>query len=83
MPFVEVFLDCPIEVAEGRDVKGLYARARAGELTMFTGLDDPYEPPDHPEVYLRTDRESLDACVEKVIKHVSANPLTQVVRPGR
>jgi len=82
-PFVEVFLDCPIAIAEGRDVKGLYARARAGEITTFTGLDDPYEPPDRPEVYLRTDRESLDACVEKVINYVTANVLTQVARPGR
>ena len=82
-PFVEVFLDCPIEVAEGRDVKGLYARARAGEITTFTGLDDPYEPPDHPEVYLRTDKDSLDACVKKVIEHVTVNRLTFVGRPGR
>ncbi len=50
--FVEVFVDTPIEVCEDRDVKGLYARARAGELTGFTGIDDPYEPPEAPELVL-------------------------------
>jgi bifunctional enzyme CysN/CysC len=48
--FVEVYLDVPIEVCERRDPKGLYARARAGEIAHFTGVDDPYEPPEHPDV---------------------------------
>jgi bifunctional enzyme CysN/CysC len=50
--FVEVFVDTPIEVCEARDPKGLYAKARAGEITGFTGVDDPYEPPEHPELRL-------------------------------
>jgi sulfate adenylyltransferase len=52
--FLEVFVDTPLEVCEGRDVKGLYARARSGEVGSFTGVDDPYEPPLHPELTLHT-----------------------------
>ena len=54
LPFIEVFVDTPIEECERRDPKGLYAKARAGELRNFTGIDDPYEPPVSPEVILRT-----------------------------
>ena len=50
--FVEVFVDTPLELCEQRDAKGLYAKARAGEITGFTGIDDPYEPPEHPELVL-------------------------------
>jgi bifunctional enzyme CysN/CysC len=53
LPFVEVHVDTPIELCEERDPKGLYARARAGEITGFTGIDDPYEPPTAPELVLR------------------------------
>jgi bifunctional enzyme CysN/CysC len=53
VPFVEVFVDTPIELCEQRDPKGLYAKARAGEITGFTGVDDPYEPPTSPELVLR------------------------------
>ena len=53
--FVEVFVDTPIEVCEARDPKGLYRKARAGEITGFTGIDDPYEKPAHPELVLRPD----------------------------
>jgi len=52
LPFLEVFVDTPIEVCETRDPKGLYAKARAGELTGFTGIDDPYEPPLRPELVI-------------------------------
>ncbi len=52
LPFLEVWVDTPIEVCETRDPKGLYAKARAGELTGFTGVDDPYEPPEHPDLVL-------------------------------
>lgn len=58
--FVEVFVDAPLAVCRRRDVKGLYARARAGTLTGLTGLDDPYERPVDPEVHLRTDRQSIE-----------------------
>jgi bifunctional enzyme CysN/CysC len=62
LPFVEVFVDTPIEVCEARDPKGLYAKARAGEITGFTGIDDPYEPPLEPEVTLPGGRSAQDAA---------------------
>jgi adenylylsulfate kinase len=65
--FVEVFVNAPLNVCEERDVKGLYKRARAGEIKMFTGIDDPYEPPIDPEIECRTDLEELYESVEKVI----------------
>lgn len=64
--FVEVFVNAPLAVCEGRDVKGLYAKARQGEIKGFTGIDDPYEPPTNPEVECRTDLETLEESVDKV-----------------
>ncbi len=64
--FVEVFVNAPLAVCEGRDVKGLYAKARKGEIKGFTGIDDPYEPPTNPEVECRTDLETLEESVDKV-----------------
>ncbi|AOY79614.1 adenylyl-sulfate kinase [Moorena producens JHB] len=66
--FVEVYVNAPLNVCEGRDVKGLYKRARAGEIKSFTGIDDPYEPPLNPEVECRTDKEELSESVDKVLK---------------
>ena len=65
--FVEVYVNAPLEVCESRDPKGLYRQARAGHLPAFTGIDDPYEPPLHPEVECRTDRETLEECIAKVL----------------
>ncbi len=65
--FVEVFVNAPLNVCEDRDVKGLYKRARAGEIKQFTGIDDPYEPPANPEVECRTDLEELSESVAKVL----------------
>lgn len=65
--FVEIFVNAPLDVCEQRDVKGLYQKARAGEIQKFTGIDDPYEPPNNPEVECRTDLESQQESVEKVI----------------
>ena len=65
--FVEVYMDAPLEVCEGRDVKGLYKRARAGEIKQFTGIDDPYEPPLNPEVHCHTDAETVEESVAKVM----------------
>jgi adenylylsulfate kinase len=64
--FVEVFVNAPLTVCEDRDVKGLYKKARAGEIKSFTGIDDPYEAPTNPEVECRTDLEELDESVAKV-----------------
>jgi adenylyl-sulfate kinase len=64
--FIEIYVATPLEVCERRDVKGLYARARRGELSHFTGIDDPYEPPVSPELVLDTTRLTVDdaaACV--------------------
>lgn len=65
--FVEVFADAPLEVCESRDVKGLYAKARAGEIKGFTGIDDPYEAPENPEVVCDTEKESVEESAQKVI----------------
>jgi len=60
---VEVFVDCPIEVCEQRDVKGLYAKARAGEIKNFTGISSPFEHPENPDVTVNTDKEQLEESV--------------------
>ena len=65
--FVEVFVNAPLTVCEDRDVKGLYKRARSGEIKGFTGIDDPYEPPANPEIECRTDLEELSQSVTKVL----------------
>ncbi len=66
LAFVEVFVDTPLEVCEARDPKGLYAKARAGEITGFTGVDDPYEPPLDPELVIDTTEVFVDEAVTKV-----------------
>ncbi|MXY04925.1 MAG: sulfate adenylyltransferase subunit CysN [Gammaproteobacteria bacterium] len=65
--FVEIFVDTPLEEAERRDVKGLYAKARKGELPNFTGIDSPYEAPLNPEVHLHSGEDSIDVCVQQII----------------
>ena len=65
--FMEVYVKAPLEVCEERDVKGLYKKARAGEIRGFTGIDDPYEPPLHPQVECLTDRETVTESVTKVM----------------
>jgi len=65
--FMEVFVNAPLEICESRDVKGLYAKARSGELKHFTGIDDPYEEPLNPEVVCYTAQESIEESVIKVI----------------
>ena len=66
--YLEVHVDCPLEVAEGRDPKGMYARARAGEIKGFTGIDAPYEAPKNPDIHLRTDLQSVEAEVEQLLE---------------
>jgi adenylylsulfate kinase len=65
--FVEIYVATPLEECERRDVKGLYARARRGELRNFTGIDDPYEPPESPELTLDTRALSVEQCVAEVL----------------
>jgi adenylylsulfate kinase len=66
--FVEVFVDAPLEVCADRDVKGLYQKAFAGEIKQFTGVSDPYEPPNAPDLVLKTDEESPEESAQKVIE---------------
>jgi adenylylsulfate kinase len=65
--FWEVFVKCPLEICEQRDPKGLYRKARAGELTSFTGIDSPYEVPTNPELVLHSDQMGIAACASKVM----------------
>ncbi|MEM0955296.1 MAG: adenylyl-sulfate kinase [Pseudomonadota bacterium] len=67
MDFIEVFVDCSLEAAEARDPKGLYKKARAGEIKNFTGIDDPYEAPDAPEIHLHSDQQSLAEEVAAIL----------------
>ena len=66
--FVEVYTRCPVEVCMERDVKGMYEKALAGEIKNFTGVDDPYEEPENPELILDTDKESIDECAQRVLE---------------
>jgi adenylyl-sulfate kinase len=68
--FIEVFVDTPLEICEARDPKGLYKKARAGEIANFTGLDAPYEAPQRPEVHLETATLSIDEAAEQVIRYL-------------
>lgn len=70
LQFVEVFVDCTLSVAEERDPKGLYKKARAGEIKNFTGIDDPYEAPENPEIHLHTDVMSLEEEVAIIIDYL-------------
>lgn len=67
MEFIEIYVDCSLEVAESRDPKGLYKKARAGEIKNFTGIDDPYEAPAKPEVHLHSDQQSLAEEVDTIL----------------
>ena len=73
--FVEVFVDCSLQEAEKRDPKGLYKKARAGEIKNFTGIDDPYEAPDRAEIHLHTDEMSLQEEVSIVIEYLIQNDI--------
>ncbi len=75
--FVEVFVDCSLEVAEERDPKGLYKKARAGQIKNFTGIDDPYEAPERPEIHLKTDEMTIDQEVAIVIDYLIDNGIIQ------
>lgn len=69
--FIEVYVNAPLEVCEQRGVKGLYKKARSGILKNFTGIDDPYEPPINPEVECKTDWESLEQSVAKLLAQLA------------
>jgi adenylylsulfate kinase len=68
--FVEVYVKCPLEICEERDVKGLYKKARAGEIKEFTGVSDPYEEPLHPEVVCETDKETPQQSAQRILNRL-------------
>jgi bifunctional enzyme CysN/CysC len=70
--FVEVFVDTSLALAEQRDVKGLYAKARAGAIRNFTGIDSPYETPEQPDARLETATESAESLAERLVAHLLA-----------
>lgn len=65
--FLEIYCECPLEVCEERDVKGLYKKARAGQIANFTGISSPYEEPDKPELVIHTSQHELQECVQQVV----------------
>lgn len=73
LEFIEVFVDCSLAVAEDRDPKGLYKKARAGEIKNFTGIDDPYEAPPAAEIHLKTDEMSVEEEVGLILQHLEDN----------
>jgi len=74
LDFVEVFVDAPLAVCEQRDPKGLYARARSGEIENMTGVDDPYEAPDQPELRVDSAGSDLGSCIDEVVRLVDSRP---------
>lgn len=80
--FLEVYVNAPLAICEQRDVKGLYKKARAGEIKNFTGIDDPYEPPLNPDVECRTDLETIDESVAKVLAKLKFLGYLDVVLPN-
>jgi adenylylsulfate kinase len=73
--FIEVFCKCAVDVCETRDPKGLYKKARAGEIKEFTGVSAPYEEPEHPEIVLDTSRQTVEQCVESVLTYLEEQEL--------
>lgn len=68
--YVELFIECPLEVCEKRDIKGLYKKARAGEIKHFTGIDSPFEVPQKPDLTVNTAQDSLEKCLEQIINSI-------------
>jgi len=73
--FSEVYVRCSLDQCEQRDVKGMYKKARAGEIKNFTGLDDPYEAPENPDFVVDTEKESLDESADKILGHLKSKNL--------
>ncbi|WVW85611.1 adenylylsulfate kinase [Kwoniella bestiolae CBS 10118] len=75
IPFIEVYVDAPLSVVEQRDPKGLYKKARAGEIKDFTGISAPYEAPAKPEIHIRTDQVDVAGAVEIIVKYLEEKGL--------
>jgi adenylylsulfate kinase len=76
--YIEVFCCCPVEVAESRDSRGLYAKARSGKICNFTGVSDPYEEPEAPEVVVLTEEEDIDVSLAKILDYLEKQELIQL-----
>jgi len=76
--FIEIYCDSPLEVCESRDVKGLYKRARAGEIPAFTGISSPYEPPEHADCVVQTGTQTIEQCVDDIIQWLVAQDMIGV-----
>ena len=73
--FIEVHVDASLDACESRDPKGLYKKARAGEIPEFTGISAPYEAPEQPEIHVRTDQQSVEQCVEQILAYLRENKM--------
>lgn len=71
--FTEIFIDCPLEICEKRDPKGIYKKARLGEIKNFTGIDSPYEEPVNPEITVSTHLNTIDECVDSIISYLNTH----------
>lgn len=78
LPFIEVFVDVPIEEAEKRDPKGLYKKAKAGEIKEFTGISAPYEAPEKPEVHIRSEKTSVEEAVVQITEYLEGQGLLKI-----
>ncbi|MCH8546753.1 MAG: adenylyl-sulfate kinase [Cryomorphaceae bacterium] len=79
--FIEIFVDCPLDICEQRDVKGLYKKARAGLIKNFTGIDSPFEQPKHPDIHVNTHTHSIAQCLETLVQNINLqlNSTTQSI----
>jgi adenylylsulfate kinase len=75
--FTEVYIDCPLEICEKRDPKGIYKKARLGEIKNFTGIDSPYEKPTNPEITVSTHLNTIDECVDSIISYLNTHKFAQ------
>ena len=78
--FIEIFCAAPLKICESRDTKGLYKKARAGEIPEFTGVSSPYEKPDKPELILDTNTLSIEECLEEIISYISKRKIINPIR---
>jgi adenylylsulfate kinase len=78
LAFIEVFVDIPIEVAEQRDPKGLYKKAREGKIPEFTGISAPYEEPENPEIRIRSDQKSIEESVAEIVEYLNSKGLLKL-----
>ncbi len=81
--FIEIYCRCDLEICEQRDVKGLYRKARNGEIRQFTGISSPYEAPEQPELIVDTGRHDLQTCVAQIMDLLRANGVIQAKDPAR